>query len=122
MTFEAEPPAGTFMAKARGGAIHFPPAIKAFCTASGWTLFRVTRMTDDRLDLDPVLPGDDSEIDESGANEEFHSSLPPDGVLWIPGALRAQVSLGEQSVMMRIEGGVIAVYLRKVFETLGFGP
>jgi hypothetical protein len=30
--------------------------------------------------------------------------------------------MGEQSVMMRIEDGAIGIYLRKVFETLGFGP
>jgi hypothetical protein len=32
------------------------------------------------------------------------------------------VSLGEQSVMMRVESEGIGIYLRKVFETLGFGP
>jgi hypothetical protein len=32
------------------------------------------------------------------------------------------VGMGEQSVMMRIEKGSIGVFLRKVFETLGFGP
>jgi hypothetical protein len=36
--------------------------------------------------------------------------------------LRALVGLGEQSVMMRAENGAICIYLRKVFETLGFGP
>ena len=105
------------MAKVRNGAIHFPPAIKAFCMASRWTLFRVTMTSDDRLDLSPILPGDDSEL-----TDEYHSSLSSVGLLWIPAVLRELVSLGEQSVMMRIEGGAVAVYLRKVFETLGCRP
>jgi hypothetical protein len=61
----------------------------------------------------PVLP------DERG---EFHASLGADGKLWLPAELRAQVQLGEQSVMLRVEDGAIHMYLRKVFETLGFRP
>ena len=105
------------MAKVRGGAIHLPPAIRTFCLASNWTLFRVAMTTEDRLDLIPVLPGDSAEM-----TDEHHSSLSSDGLLWIPQALREQVSLGEQSVMVRIEGQLVAIYLRKVFETLGFRP
>ena len=52
----------------------------------------------------------------------FFSSLSDDGRLWIPAALRQSVSLLEQNVMMRIENGSIGVYLRKVFDTLGFRP
>ena len=40
----------------------------------------------------------------------------------VPRALRKSVELGEQSVMLRIEEGAIHVYLRKVFDTLGFRP
>ncbi len=105
------------MANVRKGAIQFPPALKNFCLANNWTLFRVTMTTGDRLELSPVLPGDHSEL-----ADEFHSSLSPNGLLWIPAVPREMVSLGEQSVMMRVEGGVVAVYLRKVFKTLGFGP
>jgi bifunctional DNA-binding transcriptional regulator/antitoxin component of YhaV-PrlF toxin-antitoxin module len=53
---------------------------------------------------------------------EFHASLDGDGRLWIPAELRAPVGLGEQSVMLRVEDGSIGVYLRKVFDTLGFRP
>jgi hypothetical protein len=109
-------PAGTFMAKVRGGAIEFPPPIRSFCEANGWTLFRVSMLDDDRLEIQPVLPKDNSDFDE------YHSSLSEEGRLWIPAALREMVSLGEQSIMMRVEGEVIRIYLRKVFKTLGFGP
>lgn len=74
----------------------------------------------DRLALDPVLVGEDSPA--SDAPGELHSSLSTDGKLWIPAELRQRISLGEQSVMVRIERDSIAVYLRKVFETLGWGP
>ena len=80
-------------------------------------MFRVEVTDDDRLELNPVL-GDD-EIDRS---DEFHSSLSSDGKHWIPAVLRTMVGMGEQSVMMRVERIGIAVFLRKVFETLGFGP
>ena len=108
------PPAGTFLGKARDGAIQFPRPLREFCEASGWTLFRVTPVDDSRLEMRPVMP-EDTEL-------EFHSSLSAEGVLWIPAATRSAVALGEHSVMLRVEGGSIQVYLRKVFETLGFRP
>ncbi len=104
------------MAEARKGAIRFPAPIKEYCVLSDWTLFHVRMADGNRLDLRPVLPNDSSDM------EDFHSSLSPDGVLWIPAALRESIALGEQSVMMRVENGGVSVYLRKVFETLGFRP
>lgn len=111
------PPAGTFLAKVRNGLIQFPGPIHKFCEAAGWTLFRVEIVDDHRLEILPVLGDDDTDIPD-----EFNSSLSGDGKLWIPAVLRSLVGLGEQSVMMRIEGDGIGIYLRKVFETLGFGP
>jgi hypothetical protein len=111
------PPAGTFLAKVRDGAIQFPPPLKRYCDASEWTLFRVVQHGDDRLEIRPIAPEEDTDI-----TADFHSSLTADGRLWIPAALRHLVSLGEQSVMMRVENEGIGIYLRKVFETLGFGP
>jgi hypothetical protein len=105
------PPAGTFLAKVRNGAILFPPPVKAYCDAEGWDLFRVLPIDHDRLMLEP-----------SEQVDEFSSSLSADGLLWIPAALRESVSLHEQSVMVRVENGAIGIYLRKVFETLGFRP
>jgi hypothetical protein len=111
------PPAGTFLAKVRNGLIWFPAPIHKFCESAGWTLFRVEIVDDHRLEILPVLDDDDTDIPE-----DFYSSLSGDGKLWIPAVLRSLVGMGEQSVMMRVENGGIGIYLRKVFETLGFGP
>ncbi len=110
-------PVGTFLAKVRNGLIQFPGPIFAYCQAAGWTLFRVDVVDDRRLEILPVLGDDDTDLPD-----EFFSSLSSDGRLWIPAVLRGLVGMGEQSVMMRIEDGCIGIYLRKVFETLGFGP
>jgi hypothetical protein len=118
-------PAGTFLAKVRGGVIHFPPPIRNFCQNRSWTLFHVVMLDDDRLKILPVMPGEGQKREGEGDADilsEHHSSLSEDGQLWIPLALRELVNLGEQSVMMRIEDGAIQIYLRKVFKTLGFGP
>ena len=114
------PPAGTFMARVRAGCIQFPPPLKAWCDGEGWDLFRVVFRGEDLLRLDPVLAAE--EVDAHIDVGEFCSSLQPDGRLWIPETMRSLVSLGEQSVMMRLEDGGLNVYLRKVFETLGFRP
>lgn len=115
------PPAGTFLAKVRDGAIQLPPPLKAYCDAEGWNLFRVVPGDPDRLLLEPVL-ANEPDTGEPDLVDGFCSSLSADGRLWIPVALRESVSLLEQSVMMRIESGAIGVYLRKVFDTLGFRP
>ena len=108
------PPAGTFLAKVRTGAIQFPPPIKAWCDSERWDLFRVKESDHDHLILEPIIGSD--------PNTDSCSSLSGDGQLWIPAALRESVALEEQSVMMRVENGAIGVYLRKVFDTLGFRP
>jgi hypothetical protein len=108
------PPTGTFLAKVRTGVIQFPPPIKAYCDSEGWDLFHVLEADPDRLVLEPVI--------ESDFAGDPCSSLSADGQLWIPAALREAVALAEQSVMMRVENGAIGVYLRKVFDTLGFRP
>ncbi|MES1258244.1 MAG: hypothetical protein ABUS51_07430 [Acidobacteriota bacterium] len=111
------PPAGTYLAKVRGGLIQFPAPIQGWCEAAGWTLFRVEAVAENRLDIRPVLAEDGSDLPD-----EFLSSLSGDGKLWIPAMLRGLVGLGEQSVMMRFQDGGIEIFLRKVFQTLGFGP
>jgi hypothetical protein len=111
------PPAGTYLAQVRNGVVQFPGPIQAYCEAAGWTLFRVEAVAENRLDILPVL-GEDG----TGIPDDFYSSLSSDGKLWIPAILRGLVGLGEQSVMMRFEEGGIGIFLRKVFETLGFGP
>ncbi len=123
------PPSGTFLARVREGAVQLPPPLKRFCDDSGWTLFRVERRNRNRLELQPILPDEPAVFDDpsgsgllTGMTDEFQSSLSPEGRLWIPAPLRLLVGLGEQSVMMRVENGAIEIYLRGVFETLGFGP
>ncbi len=108
------PPAGTFIARVQNGAIQLPPPLQQYCDAENWTLFHFVVMDKNHLVMQPVLP------DDSTAG--FHASLGPGGRLWIPVEWRQSVALGEQSVMLRIEDGAIGVYLRKVFDTLGFRP
>jgi hypothetical protein len=105
------PPAGTFLARVRNGVIELPPPLKRYCEAQAWTLFYFVVVDADHITMNPVLHED-----------SFHASLNPDGRLWIPEELRKQISLGEQSVMLRMEDGVLHMYLRKVFDTLGFRP
>ena len=105
------PPAGTFLARVRDGVMQLPPALKQYCEAQAWTLFHFAVIDDDHLTISPALHED-----------SFHASLNPDGRLWIPEELRRQISLGEQSVMLRMEDGVMHMYLRRVFDTLGFRP
>lgn len=107
-------PAGTWLAAVRNGVIQLPTALKTYCESEGWSLFRFVVTDDDHLTMQPILPED--------AATPFHASLDSDGRLWIPAELRQTVSLGEQSVMLRVEHGAINMYLRKVFETLGFRP
>jgi hypothetical protein len=111
------PPAGTFLAKVRDGAVQLPPPLKRFCEARDWTLFRVALQNENCLEIRPILRDELSDVDG-----DFQSSLSPEGRLWIPAPVRALAGLGEQSVMMRAENSAIHIYLRKVFETLGFGP
>lgn len=107
-------PAGTFLARVRDGVMQLPPPLKRYCEAKGWTLFHFVVIDEDHLTMKPVLHED--------TGVPFHASLDPDGRLWIPEELRKQISLGEQSVMLRMEDGIIHMYLRKVFDTLGFRP
>ena len=108
------PPAGTFLAPVRNGALRIPAPLKEYCDAERWGLFRFDIVDGDHLTMVPVLPGDSSDA--------FHASLSPEGLLWIPADIRNSLALAEQSVMLRIENGAIQVYLRKVFDTLGFRP
>ncbi len=108
------PPAGTFLAPVRNGAMRIPAPLKEYCDVACWSLFRFEVVDHDHLAMHPVLP------DDSSAG--FDANLSPDGFLWIPADVRRAVALGEQSVMLRIENGVIHAWLRKVFDTLGFRP
>jgi bifunctional DNA-binding transcriptional regulator/antitoxin component of YhaV-PrlF toxin-antitoxin module len=112
------PPEGTFVAHVKAGTVQLPPPMARYCTEAKWTLFRINYLDEERLEFMPVLPDDSDDDLDTG----FHSSLSSEGKLWIPAELREAVALGEHSVMMRIEDGVIRMYLRQVFKTLGFRP
>jgi len=107
------PPEGTFLAPLRKGAIQFPPPLRRYCESEGWDLFRFVVLDHDHMRIEPVI--DD-------ATEDFHASFTPEGLLWIPADLRHTVNLSEQSILLRLENGGISVYIRKVFEALGFRP
>jgi len=109
-----EAPAGTFIAQMRDGAIQLPPMLLAWCRAQSWTLFHFRVAGEDQVIMLPVLAED--------SDSRFQASLGSDGTLWIPADIRAMVDLHGQSVMLRVEGGGISIYLRKVFDTLGFRP
>lgn len=106
-------PEGTFLAPVRAGHMQFPQAIHDWCLLEGWSLFRFTIADRDHVVIHPVMPGE---------REEFHACLDADGRLWIPAEFREKIELGEQSVMLRIENGAIRMFLRRVFEALGFRP
>jgi hypothetical protein len=106
------------MAQVRGGTVQLPPLLAQYCAEAQWTLFRVSFLDEERLEFAPVLP--DDVVDDLDVG--FHSSLSSDGKLWVPADLRKAVTLGDQSVMVRIEDGLIRMYMRQVFKTLGFGP
>jgi hypothetical protein len=91
-----------------------PPPLLAYCQSENWTLFHFRIASEDQVTMLPVLPEDSA--------SEFQASLGSDGALWIPADVRKLVDLREQSVMLRVEDGAISMYLRKVFETLGFRP
>ena len=107
-------PAGTFLAQVRNGAVRIPAPLRDYCGAENWTLFRFEVVGPDHVKMNPVLPGD--------TESDFHASLTDEGTMWIPTDVRNSVSLKEQTVMLRVENGAIHLYLRKVFDTLGFRP
>lgn len=105
------------MGRVQNGTLQLPPPILRYCASHRWTLLRIVPVNDHCLVLQPV--GEDEDQD---GDEDFVSSLSPDGKLWIPAIARDLVGLKEQSVMVRVEGGSVRIYLRNVFSTLGFGP
>lgn len=101
-------PEGNYLARVRKNAIEFPPPIRRFCEEQCWDRFEVLILDKDHLVLRPDPDG------PAMLNSE--SKLP------LTAAIAQASQLGEQSVMLRIEDGLIHVAVRKVFETLGFRP
>ena len=106
----------TYLAQTKGDRIQLPPAIAEQVRALGWQEIR-------------LVPADDNE--SLTAYPLPHPMVPAEGVtatvdaqsgVSISEALRHQVSLNGQNVMVRFEGEVLKIYLRQVFKTLGFRP
>ena len=101
-------PVGNYLATTRKGALNLSPPIRRYCSEQGWARFEVLVLDHDHLILRPDPDGD--------------TLLDADGKLALAPAVIEAIELGEQSVMLRIESGLIHVAIRQVFDTLGFRP
>jgi hypothetical protein len=106
----------TYIAQTKGDRIQLPPAIADQVRQSGW------------LDV-LIVPSDDNESltayplpHPSAPESGFTTQIDPSDGLHISDPIRKQVNLDGQSVMVRFEGDVLRIYLRRVFKTLGFRP
>jgi len=105
----------TYLAKTKGDRIQLPPAIADHVRDSGW------------LDV-LIAPAEDNEsltvypLPHPDAPASGYTTTIDDSAVRISEPIRKQVALDGQSVMVRIEGDVLRIYLRKVFKTLGFRP
>lgn len=106
----------TYIAQTKDDRIQLPPAIAEQIRNSGWLQVLVSPAEDNEsLTVFPLPhPG----APASGFTTQVDGK---DG-LHISDEVRRQVNLDGQSVMVRIEGDVLRIYLRKVFKTLGFRP
>ena len=106
----------TYIAQTVGDRIQLPPAIAEQIRNAGWVDVRISPAVDNEsLTVFPLphpgapLGGVDTTLDAK------------DG-LRVGDALRQQIGLTGQSVMVRFEADVLRIYLRQVFKTLGFRP
>ena len=106
----------TFLAKTIGDRIQLPPAIADHIRNAGWLDVLVVASPDNESLTAYPVPHPDAP--PSG----FLTKVDDTGTLRISDALRQQVNLDGQNVMVRIEGDVVRIYLRHVFKTLGFRP
>ena len=106
----------TYLAQTKADRIQLPPAIAEQVRNSGW--------------LDIMIAADDGNesltaypIPHPNAPAEGHTTqLDAQTGLCIGDKLRKQVNLDGQNVMVRFEGDALKIYLRRVFQTLGFRP
>ena len=106
----------TYLAQTKADRIQLPPAIADQARQAGWLQLRIAP-SDDNESL-TVFPLPHPDAPTTGVTTELDSR---DG-LSITAALCQQIGLNGQSVMVRIEGDVLKIYLRSVFKTLGFRP
>ena len=112
-----QPPAGTFLATTTDDRVQLPPAIVAFLRESQWTEVLVTSSAADEVITIYPIPYLGVSV-ETG----FTSEMTADGVIAIGDQNRRTVGLNGQGVMVRVESDILRIYLRRVFQTLGFRP
>jgi hypothetical protein len=105
----------TYIAQTKGDRIALPPAIADHIRASNWQEVLIVPSEDNESLTVFPLPHPDAPA------EGFKTTIAP-ASLAISDPIRKQVHLDGQSVMIRVEGDVVRIYLRKVFKTLGFRP
>ena len=106
----------TYLAQTKGDRIQLPPAIAEQIRNSGWLEILVAPAADNESLTAYPMPHPNAP--ESG----FTTQLDAEEGLHLSDEIRRQVNLDGQSVMVRLEGDVLRIYLRHVFKTLGFRP
>lgn len=106
----------TYLAQTKGDRIQLPPAIAEQIRNLGWLEIRIAPSEDNESLTAYPLP-------HPNAPESGHTTqLDADSGLHLSEPIRKQVNLDGQSVMVRMEGELLRIYLRRVFKTLGFRP
>jgi hypothetical protein len=106
----------TYLAQTKGDRIQLPPAIADHIRSAGWHDILISPAADNESLTAYPLP-------HPNAPDSGHTTqLDPDSGFHLSEPIRHQVALTGQSVMVRIEGDVLRIYLRHVFKTLGFRP
>ena len=107
----------TYLAQTKADRIQLPPAIAEFIANAGWVEICVAPGLDGESLTAYPLPHPDAPR-ESGHVTRLDESAG----LRIGEEIRKRVKLDGQSVMVRVEGEVVRIYLRQVFKALGFRP
>ena len=115
MTAMANPkqPVGTYIARTEDDIIHLPSPVADYVVEAGWQRVRVVP-GDESVTIVP-LPSPDA---AGGHDAEVEAG----GLVRIGSALQRQLGLEGQHVMVRFEGDTLRVFVRRVFQTLGFRP
>jgi hypothetical protein len=106
----------TYIAQTKGDRIQLPPVIAGQIRNAGWLAVLIAPAEDNESLTAYPLPHPMAPI------TGFTTQLDEKDGIHISDAIRRQVSLDGQSVMVRIEDDVLRIYLRHVFKTLGFRP
>lgn len=106
----------TYIAKTEGDRLQLPPAIADYVRRAEWLDILVS--PDSGAECITLFPLPHPDAPPTG----FTTRLEPGGALHLSPEVCRLLRLDGQSVMVRVEGDVIRVYLRRVFQTLGFRP